>query len=210
MRGDSEFSDWLDALRDDPVPFPAGGAGDLAEAAPNRPASASADPAAERRARVAPIQPPVRHEASGTVALIEDGAADVAAFRRVFREFGEVTCWGSGEEALEALRSGRPGVAELAMLVVDINLPGMNGVEVIRAVRQLPGGANPAIFALSGVEHQATIDAALLAGADDYHLKPHSLGDLRRLVTDLVRLTAESGDHTDGDELRAHRPAGAH
>ncbi|MDO9352818.1 MAG: response regulator [Solirubrobacteraceae bacterium] len=122
------------------------------------------------------------------VALVEDGAEDAAAFRRVMADEGHVVVWPSGEHAVEALTSGDLRPDELSMLVVDMNLPGIDGVAVIRAVRAMPGGSYPAIFALSSQTGDEIVARAMAAGADDYIEKPPSLAGLRAVVQQLVSI----------------------
>jgi two-component system chemotaxis response regulator CheY len=122
------------------------------------------------------------------VALVEDGVDDAAAFRRVMSDEGHVVVWPSGEHAIEALTTGELRPDELSMLVVDMNLPGIDGVGVIRAVRGMPGGTYPAIFALSSQSDEDIVSRAMAAGADDYIEKPASLAGLRSVVEQLVAI----------------------
>lgn len=75
----------------------------------------------------------------------------------------------SGEEALDALRALRPSV-----ILMDLNLPGLSGVETIRAIRQRD--AEVPIVVLTMYEGDQDIRRALDAGATTYLLK-HSLSD---------------------------------
>ena len=77
---------------------------------------------------------------------------------------------GSGQEALNAVIANKPD-----LLILDLGLPDMDGVEVTRRLRewtQLP------IIILSVREQEEDKIAALDAGADDYLTKPFSSGEL--------------------------------
>ncbi len=77
---------------------------------------------------------------------------------------------GSGEEALSAAASGRPD-----LVVLDLGLPDMDGVEVTRRLREwtlVP------IIIISVREREEDKIAALDAGADDYLTKPFGMGEL--------------------------------
>ena len=89
----------------------------------------------------------------------------------------------TGEEALDALRHLQP-----SLILMDLNLPGMSGVETIRAVRQR--SAAVPIVVLTMYEGDQDIRRALDAGATTYLLK-HSLSD------DLVRVirNVHAGEH---------------
>jgi DNA-binding NarL/FixJ family response regulator len=71
---------------------------------------------------------------------------------------------GSGEEALELAAADRPDV-----VLMDLNLPTISGVEATRRLGELP--APPAVLALTMLDDDATVVAALRAGARGYVLK---------------------------------------
>lgn len=127
--------------------------------------------------------------ADGIVALIEDSPEDAGAFCRVFSEYGDVVVWSSGERALEAVTGDGPALHELSMLVVDASLPGIDGIEVVRRIRQMPGGIRAAVFVLSGSTDPETERRALAAGADEYIVKPRDLAGLREVAAHLVSAT---------------------
>ena len=71
---------------------------------------------------------------------------------------------GDGEEALQIIRQKRP-----VLVILDLNLPGMSGYELIRKVREEPSLRDLRLLAMSGVYRKET-DAAEVqaAGADDF------------------------------------------
>ncbi len=79
-----------------------------------------------------------------------------------------VECATSGEEGLEKAASLQPD-----LLVLDLMLPGINGLEVCRRLREGHGG-EAAIVMLSAKGEEADIVAGLELGADDYVTKPFS------------------------------------
>lgn len=81
---------------------------------------------------------------------------------------------GDGDEALQIIRQKRP-----ALVILDLNLPGMSGYELIRQVRTDPSFGGLRLLAMSGVFRKET-DAAEVqaAGADDFvskSFKPEQL-----------------------------------
>ena len=95
----------------------------------------------------------------------------------------EVTTASTGAEALQAARSSRPD-----LIVLDLGLPDLDGVEVIRRLR---GWSPVPIVVLSGrVDSHDKVDA-LDAGADDYVTKPFSVDEL------LARVRAVTRRHAD-------------
>ncbi|MFA5517171.1 MAG: response regulator transcription factor [Desulfuromonadales bacterium] len=85
------------------------------------------------------------------------------------KEGYRVTCATSGEEGLQAARSGRPD-----LVLLDLMLPGMDGLEVCRALRRDPEQAAVPILMLTAKGEESDIVAGLELGADDYMTKPFS------------------------------------
>ncbi|MBM3410934.1 MAG: response regulator transcription factor [Bacteroidetes bacterium] len=99
----------------------------------------------------------------------------------------------TGTRALDMAVTG-----QYPLLVLDLNLPGMNGMDVCRAIRQ----SNPKLpililTALGGVDHKIE---GLEAGADDYMVKPPDLRELDARLRALLR-RAEPVE-TSAEELK--------
>jgi DNA-binding NarL/FixJ family response regulator len=115
--------------------------------------------------------------------LIVDDDAEFRAFLvQLLRVAGHpIREAGTGAEALEAIRSGRP-----ALVILDVHLPDISGYEVCREVREEFGESLPIIF-VSG-ERTESFDrvGGLMVGADDYVVKPFApdemLARVRRLL----------------------------
>ncbi len=91
-----------------------------------------------------------------------------------------------GEDALKTVAVGHPD-----LVILDLGLPDMDGVEVTRRLRewtQIP------IIVLSVREHENDKIAALDAGADDYLTKPFSIGELMARIRVAVRRSAQPED----------------
>jgi signal transduction histidine kinase/ActR/RegA family two-component response regulator len=97
-----------------------------------------------------------------------------------------------GHEVFEAA-DGRAGVETAARVhpavaVVDIGLPALDGYEVARQLRALPGGDSMLLVALTGYGQRESRSRALDAGFDEYLTKPVSPGDLaQRIESALAR-----------------------
>jgi two-component system phosphate regulon response regulator PhoB len=81
----------------------------------------------------------------------------------------EVTCVLSGEEALTQIRSRVPD-----LVVLDLMLPGVDGLEVCKTLKQEAHTASIPILMLTARSEEADIVAGLELGADDYLVKPFS------------------------------------
>ena len=72
-----------------------------------------------------------------------------------------------GNEALRTALATPP-----RMLILDVMLPGLSGLEVCKKVKNFFGPKSPPIIIISARGQQADVDAGDLAGADDYVIKP--------------------------------------
>jgi CheY-like chemotaxis protein len=122
------------------------------------------------------------------LAFIEDSDEDFALFQRVFKQCGSLIRWSSGEAALTAFRGGGVDLRGIDALLVDLNLPGMDGVQLIESARALPGGSVPLVCVLSSSQSAADIARATRAGADGYLVKPEDVAGLRGLPRQLAAM----------------------
>ena len=97
----------------------------------------------------------------------------------------EIDLAASGEEALDLAARQHPDV-----VVLDLGLPGIDGVEVIEGLR---GWSRVPIIVLSARDAEAAKIAALDAGADDYVTKPFGMGELLARVRAALRRTVDDG-----------------
>jgi DNA-binding response OmpR family regulator len=79
-----------------------------------------------------------------------------------------------GLAALRAIRAGHP-----ALCVLDIDLPGLTGLEICRAVKSDPDLTGTHVIMISAVDHERGHRDAALAGADDFLAKPFDAAVLR-------------------------------
>ncbi|HWR05009.1 MAG TPA: response regulator [Humidesulfovibrio sp.] len=121
-----------------------------------------------------------------TVLVIED-EAPIRCFLRAYLEsqsFRLIEAE-SGEEGLGLAASHQP-----ALILLDLGLPGMDGLEVIRRIRQWT--ATPILVLSARGKEQDKIDA-LDAGADDYLTKPFGVGELSARLRVALRHSAQAG-----------------
>jgi two-component system CheB/CheR fusion protein len=112
------------------------------------------------------------------VAVIEDNADGCQTMRLLLEHAGyEVSTANDGEQGLALIEQ-----TELDLVIVDIGLPVMDGLELARRVRQAPRNASLYMVALTGYGQQTDRAAALDAGFDAHVVKPLDLEDLARLM----------------------------
>lgn len=100
--------------------------------------------------------------------MVEDNAGDRWLYSELLRERGHVvTSCASGEEAWEEFKRGvHP------LVVLDLLMPGIGGVELCRRIRSHPRGREPVLLAVTALDDPEALDAFLEAGADDFVPKP--------------------------------------
>jgi DNA-binding response OmpR family regulator len=126
------------------------------------------------------------------VLLIEDDADIAEAISYQLEKAGlQVKIARTGEEGLDAARRG----ADLVLL--DLNLPGMDGLEVCRLVRRQTATAHVPIIIVSARAEAVDRVLGLEMGADDYVVKPFSLKELAARCRAALR-RAEGGEAAQG------------
>ncbi len=96
----------------------------------------------------------------------------------------EVVLASDGVEALEILQ--RPDAPTLAIL--DWMMPGMEGYEVCRKIRQVKGNSIPYILLVTSNSSREELLKVLVAGADDYLIKPFEPLDLKIRLRTAIRI----------------------
>ena len=152
--------------------------------------------------------PPVRP----AVLLVDDDPTLLSVLsRRVSRAGYDVSTASSGPDALKALEGGWP-----ALMVVDLMMPGMDGFELSRRVKQL---ADLPIIVLSAVDDSEAKVSALELYAEDYVTKPFDPDELvariqrvlRRASIGSPQISLDQGDvEVDLATRRLTTPNGIH
>jgi two-component system phosphate regulon response regulator PhoB len=107
----------------------------------------------------------------------------------LLKEGYEVAGVASGEEALASAESQPPD-----LVLLDLMLPGVDGLTVCRKLRSSPRTAGAAIVMLTAKGEEADVVAGLNAGANDYITKPFSRNVLIARVRAALRNAGSSGD----------------
>ncbi len=120
--------------------------------------------------------------AGSRVLVVEDDARLAATLERMLTAEGhQVEVAGDGLEALKSARSRTPDLA-----VLDVMLPGADGITVCRRLRETAEFPILMLTALSGTEERVR---GLDSGADDYLVKPFAYQELLARVRALLRRT---------------------
>ena len=113
------------------------------------------------------------------VLVVDDQEATNSVVTRYLEARGlHVDSASSGREAVERCREAFPDV-----ILMDVQMPVMDGLETTRQLRALPGGDRVAIVAFTALAMSGDRDRCLAAGMTDYISKPIRMADLHdRLV----------------------------
>jgi two-component system phosphate regulon response regulator PhoB len=137
--------------------------------------------------------------------LVVDDEEDILELVRynLAREGYEVLCAESGEEALEAVSRRDPD-----LVVLDLMLPGIDGLEVTRRMKAGEDRRGIPIIMLSAKGEEADIVTGLELGADDYVTKPFSPRILLARIKAVIRRQSQKETSEDGvlriEELMIH------
>lgn len=120
--------------------------------------------------------------------VADDDATTCALLCAVLSELGhDPEAVGDGATAWQRYRDAKP-----SLVVLDIEMPGMDGVEVCRRIRQMDERRETFVLVLTGRDHPGDLATVLDAGADDYVTKPASPEQIRaRLVIAGRRIALE-------------------
>jgi two-component system, OmpR family, alkaline phosphatase synthesis response regulator PhoP len=127
--------------------------------------------------------------------LVVDDEEDILELVRfnLSKEGYRVTCAVTGESAVEIARSEHPD-----LLVLDLMLPGMDGLEVAKFLKNNPETQNLPIVMLTAKGEESDVVTGLELGADDYVTKPFSPKILAaRIKAVLRRKSAGSPDRSE-------------
>lgn len=102
------------------------------------------------------------------ILIVDDNATNLKLVAYLMKANGyTVDTALDAEAALEAIRSARPDV-----ILMDIQLPGIDGLELTRRLKAEPATAGIVIIAVTAYAMKGDQDKALAAGCDDYVTKP--------------------------------------
>lgn len=114
------------------------------------------------------------------ILLVDDSAADAKIFETALEEAStraSVYWVSSGQEAIDFLsRQGRfADMGPVKMVVLDVNMPGIDGLETLRRIKSSTTINHVPVVLLSSAKAANTVDLAYSLGANAYFSKPLSL-----------------------------------
>ncbi len=125
------------------------------------------------------------------ILFIDDDILTLDLMGKVAEILGhEALLCSSGSAGLEMAESEKPG-----LILVDLRLPDLDGIEVVRALRSNAATSATPVFLLSAGIPAKTLESACAAGADGCLEKPISLEILSQVLNSLVKSQAKGLTH---------------
>lgn len=122
---------------------------------------------------------------SRPILLIDDNPMDVELAQRAFqsnRLTNPIEVARDGEEALSWIPRWEAGESKPVLILLDINMPKVNGFEVLRGLRDHPVSANIPVVVLTTSTTERDIEAAYDCGANSYIVKPVDFDKFREVA----------------------------
>ncbi len=113
------------------------------------------------------------------VMVVDDQASMRAMIRRSLQDLGfrDIRDKGSAAEALDAMRSDR-----VHLIVSDYNMPDMDGLQLLEAVRQDPVIGKTVFIMLTGSSDREIVSKAAALGVNNYLVKPFAPAVLKEKI----------------------------
>lgn len=141
-------------------------------------------PSGRLRARPRAISIRIKRIAMQTILLVDDSTTILLSISSILGKAGyAVEKAANAEEALKKFNAG----IKLNLLITDLNMPGMNGIELIREVRKLPAYKFLPILFLTTESQQAKKQEAKAAGASGWVVKPATADELLSTIKLVIR-----------------------
>ena len=116
--------------------------------------------------------------------LVDDSATILLSISSILGKAGYTV--EKAANAAEALRKLNAG-AKINLLITDLNMPGMNGIELIREVRKLPAYKFVPILFLTTESQQSKKQEAKAAGASGWIVKPATADELLSTIKLVIK-----------------------
>ncbi|MCE2027570.1 hybrid sensor histidine kinase/response regulator [Sessilibacter corallicola] len=128
------------------------------------------------------------YSASARILITDDNLINLGILNKILSsEFSQIEKAHDGEQCLAAVQQ-----KSFDLLLLDMNMPNLSGMEVIEAIAKLPRNRQPRIMVVSADHSPETVANAFLLGADDYLKTPYSKEELLARVTTQLALRSRS------------------
>ena len=150
---------------------------------PTQPSAAAHEQLREAASAAPIVTAVVSHGPAPLLLLAEDNEANIATFREYLEAKGyRVLVARQGVEAIAQAQAQHP-----VLILMDVQMPGMDGLEAIRRIRMDDACKTTPIIALTALAMTGDRERCLAAGADDYLSKPVQLRTIAERIAALLK-----------------------
>jgi len=129
------------------------------------------------------------NDAKITILVVDDEAANRALITEILAtDDREIVTAASGAQALACAAENPPD-----LILLDIMMPGMNGLEVLRRLRGDAATANIPVIMVTALDDRETMAQALESSADEVLTKPVNVADFTLRVENILRENGKNG-----------------
>ncbi|MEA3506994.1 MAG: response regulator [Elusimicrobiota bacterium] len=112
------------------------------------------------------------------IMIVEDDRTTVKLLKYLLEKHGyETVSFENGKDAVDAIQEEKPD-----LILMDIMMPEMNGLEATEKIREIPELADTPIIILSALGQEMEVTKGLKVGADGYVVKPFDTQSLLRHI----------------------------
>jgi CheY-like chemotaxis protein len=139
------------------------------------------------------------------ILVAEDTESDRVLIKHAFARAGAQTpvrFVNDGQDVVDYLRGAGPYTDRRAyplptLLILDLNMPRMTGLDVLKWLTTQPDFKRLPAIVLSSSGLDSDVEEARRLGASDYHVKPHSFGDLIKVLHSVEARWFSTAEHAD-------------
>ncbi len=115
------------------------------------------------------------------ILLTDDSSTMRKIQRKALNEMGitDIIEAGNGKEAIAKLKEIN---YDITLIMLDINMPEMNGIDTLKAIRATPESARLPVIMCTSVAEKSQVMEAIKAGASNYVIKPFQTDDLKQKI----------------------------
>jgi CheY-like chemotaxis protein len=130
-----------------------------------------------------------------TILAVDDNPINLGILEEILAGDYRLKFAQNGQQAIHIAEECRP-----AIVLLDVMMPGMDGLEICRRLRETPGLNHTVIIMVSAKAMPSERSAGLRAGADDYITKPFDEVELLQVLRGYLKPSGQKADILVSDE----------
>jgi putative two-component system response regulator len=130
-----------------------------------------------------------------TILAVDDNPINLGILEEILAGDYRLKFAPNGQQAIQIAEECRP-----AIILLDVMMPGMDGLEICRRLRETPGLNHTVIIMVSAKAMPSERSAGLRAGADDYITKPFDECELLQVLRCYLKPSGQKADVLVSDE----------